>query len=578
MQAPTPHNPVPESRWQAVIAREKLRLSNGRAPVLMALLGALSGLVAGGIVIAFRLLYETAQTGLLPGGGEAFESLAPWQRLALAVAGATLIGLYLQRMGAAARHTGIAYVIERTAYHQALLPVRNAVHQFVAGALAIISGQSVGREGPSVHLGATAGSQLGQRLGLPHNSLRVLVACGTAAAIGASFNTPLAGVAFAMEVVVMEYTIAGFLPVIIAAVVATATAHMVVGADIAFTIPALSIQGLHELPLVLVLGLVAGGLAAAFIRSLRLANGLLPGWSVTARAALGGAVVGTIALAVPQVMGIGYDTVAAALGGQIEPGMLILIIAAKLVATAAVLGLGIPGGLIGPTLVMGTAAGAALGLLFAALVPVAIGSPALYALLGMGAMMGATLRAPLAALTAMLELTANPGIILPGMLAIAAGMLAARELFRTDSIYHLSLGERGLDPRRNPLLQAASRLGILDLVDRRFAVLSATAGAAEVAATLDAEPHWLIVEGVAGNGPRLASAEALAGRPASVTAVRALSRPLACIDERASLREALERMRDGGDDALAVQARTPSGQPRWRGILTRTAIQRAYLA
>jgi len=563
-------------RWQRLIDRELLRLSQDRAPVIMTLLGVITGLLAGAVVIGFRLLYESGQGFILPGGTERFETLEGWQRITLAIAGATLIGLYLQWLARPDPRTGIAYVIERTAYHQALLPVRNAVHQFVAGVMAIVSGQSVGREGPSVHLGATAGSQFGQRLGLPNNSLRVLVACGTAAAIGASFNTPLAGVAFAMEVVVMEYTIAGFLPVIVAAVVATALAHGVFGADIAFVIPALGLQGLHELPLVIGLGVLVGGLAALFIRALRMTSGLLRSWPVAARAALGGAIVGLIALPVPQVMGIGYDTLAATLNGDIGTGLLLAIIAAKLVATAAVLGLGIPGGLIGPTLVIGAAAGGALGLFYESLMSAPFGGMALYVLLGMGAMMGATLRAPLAALIAMLELTANPGVIMPGMLAIAAATMATRELFRTDSVYHLALGERGLDPRRNPLLQAASRLGVLQIIDTRLTVLAPAFTTEDLRAGLAQGANWLLQSEDEITPARLYEATALSEQ------LTAGQNPgggydVITLDARASLREALERLRTTQAEALVVTGRGAKGQTDWLGVISRGAIQRAYL-
>ena len=352
-----PQRPAP--RWRRLIETEKRRLVTGRAPVVLAALGMLTGLAAGAVVIAFRLAYEAAQLALLPGGLEDFEGLAGWQRLLLAVAGAGLIGVYMQVVARRDPRTGIGFVIERIHHHQARLPLGNAIHQFIAGSLAIASGHSVGREGPSVHMGATAGSQFGQWLRLPHHSLRTLIACGTAAAIGASFKTPLAGVAFAMEVVVMEYSIAGFLPVMIAAVTATAMAHVVFGSDIAFSIPALTIQGVHELPLVILLGLLLGGLAAAFIRSLHFTSGLLRGWPTVLRAMTGGLVVGLLALHVPQIMGIGYDTVAAALAGEIGAGLLLAIVAAKLIVTAAVLGLGIPGGLVGPTLIMGATAGGA---------------------------------------------------------------------------------------------------------------------------------------------------------------------------------------------------------------------------
>lgn len=549
--------------------RQKYRLSIGRAPVVMAVLGVITGALTAAVVIAFRLLYESAQHGLLPGGqlGD-YEGLPAWQRLLLPIAGAAVIGLYMRHIAHRDPRTGIGFVIERTAYHEALLPLRNAIHQFVTAALAIASGHSVGREGPSVHLGATTGSQIGQRLGLPHNSLRTLVACGTAAAIGASFNTPLAGVAFAMEVVVMEYTIAGFLPVIIAGVTATALAHLVFGAGIVFTIPALSIQGLHELPLVMGLGLLLGGLAAAFIRTLRHSSRWLGHWPVVPRALVGGLVVGLIGLAYPQVMGIGYDTIAATFAGELGVALLVGLAGAKLLATAAIIGLGVPGGLIGPTLVMGAAAGGAVGLLAESLIPLPLGGPALYALLGMGAMMGATLRAPLAALTAMLELTANPGIIMPGMLAIAAATLSAREVFRTDSVYHLELGERGLDPRQNPLLQAASRLGILQLVNPRCEQLPVLADTTE----------WVLAAPDEGALPDRACridtlrAHHQASQPPFADAVALLP-----IDEKASLRDAFERLRGAGDAALLVTRPASGGAREWTGIVTRQAIHDAYL-
>ncbi|AGY92654.1 hypothetical protein SPICUR_08660 [Spiribacter curvatus] len=559
---------------------QQQRLSIGRAPVLMAGLGVIVGALTALVVIGFRLLYESGQSALLPGGmlGN-YEALPAWQRLLLPIAGAGLIGLYMRHAARSDPRTGIGFVIERTTYHEALLPLRNAIHQLVVATIAIVSGHSVGREGPSVHLGATAGSQVGQWLGLPHNSLRTLVACGTAAAIGASFNTPLAGVAFAMEVVVMEYTIAGFLPVIIAGVTATALARLVFGTGIVFSVPVLTIEGLHELPLVLVLGLLLGGLAAVFIRLLRIVGQALTHWPPLRRTLTGGLIVGLIGLVVPQVMGIGYDTIAATLAGELGIALLIAIVAAKLVATTAVIGLGVPGGIIGPTLVMGAAAGGAVGLVAESMIAAPLGGPALYALLGMGAMMGATLRAPLAALTAMLELTANPGIIMPGMLTIAAATLSAREIFQTDSIHHLALGERGLDPRRNPLLQAASRLGILQLIDPHCRQLAASTPADGIDAALAAPPSWLLHDaGQDGLPTRLSDPATLRDNRHAGRAAFAGSIPLLAIDEKASLREAIEQLREAGDAALLATRPVGHGTVEWQGIVTRTAIYRAYLS
>ena len=196
----------------------------------LAMLAIPVGLLSGGVIILFRMLVESGQGLLLPGGDvEYYEGLPPELRLVLPVAGGLLIGLLWQALKPAGREVGIIHVMERLAYHQGRLPWRNAVAQFIGAALSIISGHSVGREGPSVHLGATSGSLLGQWLRLPNNTNRTLAACGIAAAIAASFNTPLAGVIFAMEVVMMEYSLISFAPVILSAVTATTLTRIVFG-------------------------------------------------------------------------------------------------------------------------------------------------------------------------------------------------------------------------------------------------------------------------------------------------------------------------------------------------------------
>src|SRR5690606_38345652 len=331
-----------------------------------------------------------------------------------------------------------------------------AVHGFSGGVLSPLSGHSVGREGPSVHLGAATGSQLGQWLRLPNNSLRSLVACGTAAAIGASFNTPLAGVAFAMEGVLMEYTIAGFLPVILAAVSATALMRLFYGDDLAFSVPSLHMESLLEIPYFLLSGLLIGALAAGFIQLLRSIARLAYGRAVVLRCLAAGIGVGLCGLLVPEVMGLGYDTVNQALLGQIGLLALLAIVAFKTIATGIAIGAGLPGGVIGPTFVIGAAAGGVLGQLAGQLAPGAASSVGFYALIGMGAMMSASLRAPLAAITAMLELTGNPNVIMPGMLTVAAATLVCSEVFKQGSVFTV-LRPQGGGRHRDELLQGLAR-------------------------------------------------------------------------------------------------------------------------
>lgn len=217
--------------------RFRARLAHADALPQLAILGCISGLLTGLIAIAFRLSFELPLTLLLPNGSESFEALSPGTRFLLPVLGALIIGLLVHRFKPEQRVLGVGHILDRMQHHQAQLPAANALLQFIGAALALLTGHSVGREGPAVHLGAASSSLLGQQLQLPNNSLRTLTACGVAAAIAASFNTPLAGVIFAMEVVLMEYTITGFIPVILAAVSGGVLSRIAFGTQPAFAIP-----------------------------------------------------------------------------------------------------------------------------------------------------------------------------------------------------------------------------------------------------------------------------------------------------------------------------------------------------
>jgi CIC family chloride channel protein len=573
----------PTLKLQRALDRLRFRLSAAEALIGLCALGLASGLLAAGVILAFRASVEGMQALLIPGGHDDFESLEGWARVVLPVLGGLAVGAYLHWFAGADGRTGVVYVMERTVYHQGYLPLRNAITQFVSAAIAIGSGHSVGREGPAIHLGASAGSQLGQYLRLPNNSLRTLVACGTAAAIAASFNTPLAGVAFTMEVVVMEYTIAGFLPVLVAAVGATALMQTFHGSAPAFSVPSLTLHGPAELPLILVTGVLIGVLAAAFNFGLTRLTREFGARPILLRTALAGAGMGLIGFLVPETMGIGYDTVGRTLAGEPALSLLLTIAVAKLIATTWVLGLGIPAGLIGPTLVIGAAAGGAIGHLGALLVPAADLSPAFYALLGMGAMMGASLRAPLAALTAMLELSANPNVILPGMLAIVAATLTTSEGFRIESIFVSWLREQGLDPNRNALIQAFSRLGIVRLMDRRLSVMPRRAERSALERRLREDPRWILIEDTDDERRALAllpvtdvlryMEDSEPEEVVDLLAIPAQRLQPAAIDIRASLREALELLRRERAEALYVVQTTAPGIRRYHGVITRRDLE-----
>lgn len=404
----------------------------------LAALGLMTGIVAGTVIVAFRGAIQGLETIVAPDG---FAALAPALRVALPVAGTLIAIILLAAAGRGRLSTGVVHALRRLKLERRTLPLKNAVVQFFGAAVLLGFGLPMGQEGPGVHLGAASGSLLGQQFGVSPERLRTVAGCGVAAAIAAFFNTPLAGVMLAMEVVLMEYTVDGFLPVILAAVSGAALGRIIYGDNPAFLVPPLTLHSLWELPYILAMGVAIGAFAAAFITLVRTIIRATRRWVWWMRVLAGGGLAGLCSAAVPQAMGVGYDTVNLIFAGVYGFGPLLAIAAVKFLASGLGVGAGLPAGLIGPTLVMGAAAGGVLGHIGAALVHADASDVSLYAMLGMGAMMGAVLKAPLAALLAMLELTGDLHIVFPGMLAIVSASLSARALFGCDSIFSMQLRE-----------------------------------------------------------------------------------------------------------------------------------------
>ncbi len=463
----------------------------------MALLGIVAGVVTGGVMLLFRALIELPLRIVLPGGYEHFGSLSVTARAALVVVGGLVLALFLRRLKPHWRSVGVVHVMERLAQHDGRMPLPNALVQFAGGALSLLTGQSGGREGPAIHLGAAAGSQIGRWFDLPNNSTRSLVACGTAAAIAGSFDTPLAGVVFAMEVVMMEYTTAGFIPVVLAAVTAALVSEAFLGSQMAFAVPRdIAVESLRQYPIIVVEGFAIGGLASAMLVAVRQASRASArlSWTSPIVAAL---VTACVCVAVPQVMGIGYQVVGAALTGTLPIAALATIGAAKLVVSAIAYGLRVPVGIIGPILVVGACAGAVFGVVGHWLQP-DIASSGVYAMLGMGAMMGAALHAPLAALVALVELTGTPNITLPAMVAIVVATMTTHLLFKQRSVFLGQLHERGVTYPLDPVDQHLQRAGVSSVMNRAIVRLRETVGHEELATALRSSPDWIVVEGARG--------------------------------------------------------------------------------
>lgn len=460
-------------------------------------LGLLVGALTGCLIVFFRYLIDAPLALILAQHSDNFESLNLIHRSILIFSGATLLALVFHFLAPKYRDISVAHVLDRIHNHQGKLPWQNWLAQFFGATVCMLSGQSVGREGPAVHMGAGAASQLGQWLRLPNNSLNTLIGCGVAAAISASFDTPMAGVIFAIEVIMMEYTLIGFVPLIMASVMGTIISQAALG-DSSFIsltsahIGETNMSSLAEIPLMIAVGAIIACCAGAYIR-LHLVALRFKQWPIAVRIMAAGLITAVAAAWVPEIMGLGYDTLSDAMSGKVLLLSLLTIACVKLIVTPVVIGLGIPGGVIGPLLVIGACVGGAIGLVASTIFPSLNAHPSFYVMMGMAGMMAATLNAPLAALVTVLELTYNPNVIFPAMLVIVVACVITRQSFKLKGIFveQLSHSGRGLD--FEPAKQALRRAGVRSVMDTRFVTTPKRLPLEKSTRLLRQSPMWIIV-------------------------------------------------------------------------------------
>ncbi len=562
--------------WQNLIS-----LSDNQ--IGLALLALLAGIASALVISLFRLAIEWPLTSIFAiDNADQFEVLSENSRLLLLLGGgAALIALF-HYLRPERRGVGVTHVMQRMELHQGYLPLGNLVAQWVAAVIAIVSGHSVGREGPAIHLGAGTASQIGQSAGLAHHRLRILAGAGVASAISASFNTPMAGVIFAMEVVLLEYNIRGFVPIILASVAGAIVSEALFGAETAFAVPAFDMRSLAEIPYILALGVMGGLIAAAFIYLVKGFQTLnrFPIWFKWGALTL---TTAAISLVFPQLLGIGYDTVNATLAGEVVMGTLLALLLGKLLLSSWAAAVSFPAGLIGPTLFIGAALGGLMGQLSAWFLPEYPVSIGFYTLLGMGALMGAVLRAPLAALVALLELTANPNIIMPGMLAIVIASLVVSEVFRLPSVFEVQLGGGHNYQLPDPVQQMLRNTWVAAAMSQSFVVAPRSVSIETAGFMLQREPDWLLLEDEKVIVPPAAVAEALEvseaddeGRHPDVDliAIPADRQQVEFISLKANMQDALDLMEQHHIQWLAVYR--DDQYSRCVGLVSQTMIEHFY--
>ena len=432
----------------AALARAWHRLARNDQLVL-AVLAVVVGTAAGYGSVAFRVLIWRIQDAFFGYDGEHLASAARalpwWQVLGAPAAGGLLIGVFMHRFSPGRLPQGVADVIEASALRNARLPLAPGLGAAAVSAASLGCGASVGREGPIVHLGATLGSYVARRLHLGPSLSRTLLGCGVAAAIAAAFNAPIAGVFFALEVVVGHYGLGAFSPVVLASVTGTIVTRIHIGDFPAFELPGQEVASFWELPAFVLLGVVSAGGAILFMRAVALVAACherlrTPPWL---RPALAGLATGAIALRVPEVLGVGYEATDRALRAEYALETLIVIAVAKGLATALCLGSRFGGGIFSPSLVLGAMLGGVFGLVAAAVAP-GLGSGAgVYAVLGMGAVAASVLGAPISTVIMVFELTHDYGVTFALMVSVAVASLLTQQLFG-HSYFTRQLAERGI--------------------------------------------------------------------------------------------------------------------------------------
>ena len=405
-----------------------------------------------------------------------------WQwRLALPTLGGLLVGPLIWFFAREAKGHGVPEVMAAVALRGGVIRPRVVAVKALASAISIGSGGSVGREGPIVQIGSAIASTLGQALKVPASQLRVIVGCGAAAGIAATFNAPIAGALFAAEVIVGGFAVAQLSPIVISSVVATVVSRSVLGNHPAFPVPPYELVSPFELVPYMAVGLIAGFVALAFIRSLSTAEDLferlsIPEWL---KAAVGGLMVGVIAIWLPNVYGVGYSTISMALTGSLPVALLGMLLVAKIIATSVTIGSGGSGGIFAPSLFLGAMTGGFIGTFVHQWFPEATASSGAYALVTMGAVFAAATHAPISAIIIIFELTQTINIIPPLMAACVTSTLVATFISR-DSIYTEKLRRRGIDLYEEQTHNVLKSLYVHDIIDRNPETLPASANLATI--------------------------------------------------------------------------------------------------
>lgn len=441
-------------RFQRAAVRLLARLKFPKATSLV-IVAILVGVATGLGSVAFIRLLQFSTRLFFEGGNWLFSSFGRYHVLVLPAIGGLVVGPVIYLLAREAKGHGVPEVMRALILRGGRIRTRVAAVKIVASAITIGSGGSAGREGPMIQIGSSIGSSVAQFLRMPTERVRVFVACGAAGGVAATFNAPIAGAMFSLEVLMGQFT-SEFGLVVLSSVAASVVSRAMLGNFPSFSIPPYDLISEKELVFYLILGILSGLAGLAFVKALYAFEDLFDRWRFPEflKPLVGGIPVGVVGLFLPQVFGTGLLTMETLLSLQIPFAVVVALIPAKILATSLTLGSGGSGGVFAPALFIGGMVGGAFGYLVHELFPSFTAFYGAYALVGMSATFGAAAQAPITSIIILFEMTGDYHIILPLMTSTVIAVLVYRA-FSVESIYTLKLKRSGIEveaPREGDLM------------------------------------------------------------------------------------------------------------------------------
>lgn len=445
--------------------------------IIGVLLAVFVGIIVALAAIGFRYLINFTQLFSLGSFSENIyeyvDTLKWWHILASTISGGFVISFIFFFFMEDKKSGAIAEVMEANTYNNTKMSTKDGIFSAITAAIALGTGSGAGREGPVVHLGATLSSLVSKKLHLSQKMCRTIFGCGIAAAISASFNAPIAGVFFALEVILGHYALHAFAPIVISSVTAAIISRIHFGDFPAFNIPDYQIVSFLEFPAFLLLGGVSALVAIILIKSIFFTTDVadkipIPVWL---HPPLGGLAVGLIAIGCPYILGAGYGTTDAALNNIIPFQLLCILILAKIAVTSICIAFRYGTGIFSPSILLGAVVGSAFGYIATLISPELASNNGLYAIVGMGAVTSAILGAPISTILIIFELTGDYQITLALMAAVVTANLITTHYLKSTSFFHLQLKKHGKDLEGSRAKHLSRQILVKKIMKQDFATV-----------------------------------------------------------------------------------------------------------